>query len=79
MDDIIFMQICNSLKGLSKKTESLGLSECCFGILVIEEVSILGIFHDHIDLTIFKDSIPQFYYVRVVDSRVNSYLPLEQL
>jgi hypothetical protein len=79
MDDIILMQVRYPLKSLREEPKGLGLRKGGFCVLMVEEVPVLGIFHNHIDLSIFEKCVPQFDDVGVVDIGVDGYLPLEQL
>lgn len=54
MNDIILMEVIDALESLSKEPEGLGLGEDSLCVLVVEQVTVLGIFHDHVDLAIFK-------------------------
>ena len=75
---IIFMHIHNSLQCLTEKSEGLRLSEDGFCVLVVEEVAILCVVHDHVDAVIFQECVPEFDDVWVIDETVNGNLSLEQ-
>lgn len=78
MNDIILMEVIDTLESLSKEPEGFGLGEDSLCVLVVEQIAVLGVFHDHVDLAIFEESVPQFYDMGVVYYGVEGYLSLEE-
>ena len=78
MDDIILVHVADPLQSLAEKSKGFGFSEGSFGILVVEEVPIFSIVHNHINAIVFEKSVPQLDNVRMVDSAVNCDLPLKK-
>ena len=76
VNDVLAMEVPDSLQSLYQEFKGLGLAEDIFGVLVGEEVALLGILHNHIDGVSFEDSVPQFDDVRVVEGGVQPYLSL---
>lgn len=76
MDDIVVVKVADSLQSLTEESKRFWLSEDCFGVLVIEQVTSLCVLHHHVDFVIFEQRIPEFDEVRMVDLAVELYLPL---
>ena len=72
------MHIFNSLQGLCEKPEGLRFSKNGFGVLMVEEVAVVGIIHDHIDGVILEKSVPQFDDMWVIDESMDGDFPLKQ-
>ena len=66
MHDVILMYVANSLDSLYKKFEWLQLAESGSMVLMVKQVSLFCIFHNHIDGLIFNESVPQTYQMRMV-------------
>ena len=78
MDDIILVHVANPLQSLTKKSKGFRFSEGSFGILMVEEISVLSIVHNHVNAIVFEKSVPQLDNVRMVDSAMNGNLPLKK-
>ena len=78
MDDIILMHVADPLQSLTKKSKSFRFSEGSFRILMVEEISVLSIIHNHVNTIVFEKSIPQLDNVRMVDSAMNGNLSLKK-
>lgn len=59
MNNILLVQISNSLESLREELECLCLCEDIFAVLVVEKISKICVFHDHEDAIAFNESIPQ--------------------
>jgi hypothetical protein len=79
VNDILAVEVLDGLEGLGEELEGLHFRKDAFGVLVREEVALLGIFHDHVDRIGFQESVPEFDYVRVVQLAVQPDLSLDQL
>ena len=49
MDYIIRMQILNALYGLGEEFKGLSLAEDGLRVLMVEEISPIGVLHDHMN------------------------------
>ena len=72
MDNILTMKIANSLQSLDKEFESLTLRKYTLRILIRKEVSLLRIFHYHIDRISIQNSVPQLDDMWMVQLRMQS-------
>ena len=63
---------------MCKKPESFRFCEYILSVLMVEEVAIIGIIHDHIDSVIFQKSVPQLDDMRMVNESMNGDFPLKQ-
>lgn len=79
MDDVAQVEVLDCLGRLVEELEGFGLAETHFQILVVEQISIRGIFHDHVHLAVVQQGVPQLHDMRVVELAVNLYLPLHDL
>ncbi len=75
MDDVVVVQVDDSLERLCEKLESLWLGEDIFAILVVEKVSGFCVLHDHVNILCVIEGVPDLDDVGVVDFGVELYLP----
>lgn len=66
MNDVLLMQVSNSLECLHEELECFWFWEAIFAILVAEEIAMIGIFHDHKDPITIDEGIPQFDDMRMI-------------
>jgi hypothetical protein len=59
--NIVLVHIPDTLESLCEKSEGFGLTEGCFGVLVVEEIAVFSVVHDHVDGVILKEGVPEFY------------------
>lgn len=78
MHDVLTMKVSNALEGLDEEFECLWFRETILTILMAKQITIIRIFHYHIDAIIFQKSIPKFNNLRVVQPIVKSDLSLHQ-
>lgn len=79
MDKVEVMKVLNCGKGLCEEDGGLFLSENFLDILIVEQVPLFGIFHDHVDLGILPQSLPKPNNMRVTNFTVEGNLTLEGL
>ena len=79
MDDILLVQVPNSLERLREELECLCLSEAVFAVLVVKEIAVFCVFHDHEDPIAIDESIPQLDDMRMVQFTMQFDLSLHQL
>lgn len=53
MNNIVVVEVADSVERLAEESVSLRLGEDCLGVLMIEQVAALCILHYHVDFTIF--------------------------
>jgi hypothetical protein len=66
MDDVVFVEVCDPLKCLREKAKSLWFCEGRLGILVVEEIAVFCVLHDHVELIILHNGVPEFDDVWVI-------------
>ena len=71
MHDVLTVQIVYGLQSLEKEcidfwnTRVASLHQ--LPRMIFEEATIWGIFHDHVDVDLIAQSVPQFNYMRMVE------------
>lgn len=79
VDDILRVQELKCLARLVEVFEGLELGEHCPTILVVEEVAPLGVLHHHVEQLVFREGVPKFNDMGVVDLGVDFNFPLDEL
>jgi len=79
MDDVVEVEVFDSLGALVEKFEGFRFAETHFDVLVVEQISIGRIFHDHVHLPFVLQRVPKLDDVWVIQLAVYLDLPLHNL
>jgi len=63
---------------LGKELKGFDLREDVFGVLMVKQIALFCVLHDHVNKFIFEQGVPEFDYVGVVHFQVQSDLTLDQ-
>lgn len=66
MDNIEAMEVLHGFSRLIEEAKGLWLRKAYFGVLVIKQISIFCVFHDHVDAILVNEGVPELYDVRMV-------------
>ena len=78
MKDIMLVQVMYCVQGLREEFEGLNFRKDVFGVLMIKQISMFCVLHDHVDMVILEQSVPKLDYVGVVHFQMQADLALDQ-
>ena len=78
MHDIQRVQVLDSVYTLTEEFESFWLINDPMFVLIRKERTFFSELHNHINYVVVYESIPKLDDMRMIDRRMQIYLPLEQ-